>query len=73
MSDKDLEPKFADLAEGILPSPQIAKVMELCWKSKASRRRRDREDGIPAGRLTATVGPSPLYPSPAPRTAFSQE
>ena len=32
MSNADLERKFADLAEGILPGPQIAKVMELCWK-----------------------------------------
>jgi 2-methylcitrate dehydratase PrpD len=32
MSDADLERKFADLAEGILPRQQAAKVMELCWK-----------------------------------------
>jgi 2-methylcitrate dehydratase PrpD len=32
MSDADLERKFADLAEGILPQQQVAKVMELCWK-----------------------------------------
>ncbi|KZD23574.1 MmgE/PrpD family protein [Tardiphaga robiniae] len=32
MSDVDLERKFADLAEGILPREQAAKVMELCWK-----------------------------------------
>ena len=32
MSDSDLERKFTDLAEGILPSPQTAKVMEMCWK-----------------------------------------
>ena len=30
MSDKDLERKFSDLAEGILPREQTAKVMELC-------------------------------------------
>jgi 2-methylcitrate dehydratase PrpD len=32
MSDSDLERKFTDLAEGILPPQQTAKVMELCWK-----------------------------------------
>jgi 2-methylcitrate dehydratase PrpD len=32
MSDADLERKFTDLAEAILPRPQTAKVMELCWK-----------------------------------------
>jgi 2-methylcitrate dehydratase PrpD len=32
MSDADLERKFTDLADGILPPPQTAKVMELCWK-----------------------------------------
>lgn len=32
MSDSDLERKFADLAEGILPPRQTAKLMELCWK-----------------------------------------
>jgi hypothetical protein len=32
MSDSDLERKFTDLAEGILPPPQTAKVMEMCWK-----------------------------------------
>lgn len=32
MSDADLERKFTDLAEGILPKEQTAKVMELCWK-----------------------------------------
>ncbi len=32
MSDADLERKFADLAEGILPKEQTAKVMDLCWK-----------------------------------------
>jgi 2-methylcitrate dehydratase PrpD len=32
MSDADLERKFTDLAEGILPPQQTAKVMELCWK-----------------------------------------
>jgi 2-methylcitrate dehydratase PrpD len=32
MSDSDLERKFTDLAEGILPPPQTTKVMEMCWK-----------------------------------------
>jgi 2-methylcitrate dehydratase PrpD len=32
MSDADLERKFTDLADGILPPSQTAKVMELCWK-----------------------------------------
>ncbi|MEH2477219.1 2-methylcitrate dehydratase PrpD [Nitrobacteraceae bacterium AZCC 2146] len=32
MSDADLERKFVDLAEGVLPRQQTAKVMDLCWK-----------------------------------------
>ena len=32
MSDQDLERKFSDLAEGILPSKQTHRVMELCWR-----------------------------------------
>jgi hypothetical protein len=32
MGDADIERKFADLAEGILPRAQTAKLMELCWK-----------------------------------------
>jgi 2-methylcitrate dehydratase PrpD len=31
MSDADLERKFTDLAEGILPEAQIRRVMSLCW------------------------------------------
>jgi len=31
MSDKALEAKFADLAEGILPAPAIRQAMDLCW------------------------------------------
>ncbi len=31
MSNADLDRKFIDLAEGILPGEQTAKVMELCW------------------------------------------
>ena len=32
MSNADLERKFTDLAEGVLPAQQTAKVMEICWK-----------------------------------------
>jgi 2-methylcitrate dehydratase PrpD len=31
MSDRALEVKFADLADGILPAPVIRSAMELCW------------------------------------------
>jgi len=31
MSDKALEAKFADLAEGVIPAAQARKVMDLCW------------------------------------------
>jgi 2-methylcitrate dehydratase PrpD len=31
MSDSALEAKFADLADGILPKAQIARLMEACW------------------------------------------
>ncbi len=31
MTDKALEGKFADLAEGILPAAQTRKLMDLCW------------------------------------------
>jgi 2-methylcitrate dehydratase PrpD len=31
MSDKALEVKFADLAEGILPPAQTRRLMDLCW------------------------------------------
>ena len=31
MSDKALEAKFADLTEGILPSAQSRKLVDLCW------------------------------------------
>jgi 2-methylcitrate dehydratase PrpD len=31
MSDADLERKFTDLADGILPDAQIRRVMSLCW------------------------------------------
>ena len=32
MSDADLEAKFADLAEGVLPDAQVRRLMDLCWK-----------------------------------------
>ena len=31
MTDQQLEAKFADLAEGILPQSEIRRVMEACW------------------------------------------
>ena len=31
MSDRDLERKFADLANGILTAEKTRKVIELCW------------------------------------------
>jgi 2-methylcitrate dehydratase PrpD len=31
MTDQQLEVKFADLAEGILPAARIRQVMDLCW------------------------------------------
>jgi len=35
MSDKQLEAKFADLVEGILPAPAIRGVMDACWNVEA--------------------------------------
>ena len=32
MSDRALETKFADLAEGILPHAQARRLIEACWK-----------------------------------------
>jgi len=32
MSDADLEAKFAGLVDGVLPSAQARKLMDLCWK-----------------------------------------
>src|SRR5262245_29086881 len=32
MSDADLEAKFAGLADGVLPSAQARKLIDLCWK-----------------------------------------
>ena len=31
MTDPQLETKFADLAEGIIPTPAIRRVMDACW------------------------------------------
>jgi 2-methylcitrate dehydratase PrpD len=31
MTDSALEAKFSDLAEGILPGPQIRRLMDACW------------------------------------------
>jgi len=31
LSDAALEAKFSDLAEGILPRAQTARLMQLCW------------------------------------------
>jgi 2-methylcitrate dehydratase PrpD len=31
MTDKQLEAKFADLADGIIPTPMIRQVMDACW------------------------------------------
>lgn len=35
MTDAQLEAKFADLAEGILPGPMIRRVMDACWTIEA--------------------------------------
>jgi 2-methylcitrate dehydratase PrpD len=32
MTDKALEVKFTDLADGILPAATIRQAMDLCWK-----------------------------------------
>jgi hypothetical protein len=31
MTDKQLEDKFADLAEGVIPASAIRRVMDACW------------------------------------------
>ena len=31
MTDADLEAKFADLADGVLPKSQARRLMDLCW------------------------------------------
>ena len=32
MSDTDLEAKFMGLADGVLPTAQARRLMDLCWK-----------------------------------------
>ena len=31
MTDKQLETKFSDLAEGIIPAATIRRIMDACW------------------------------------------
>ena len=31
MTDQQLEVKFTDLADGIIPAPMIRRVMDACW------------------------------------------
>ena len=31
MTDRQLEAKFVDLADGIIPTPMIRRVMDACW------------------------------------------
>ena len=31
MTDQQLETKFADLADGIIPAATIRRVMDACW------------------------------------------
>jgi hypothetical protein len=31
MTDQQLETKFSDLADGIIPAPAIRRVMDACW------------------------------------------
>jgi len=31
MTDKQLETKFSDLAEGVIPAATIRRVMDACW------------------------------------------
>ena len=31
MTDKQLETKFSDLADGIIPAATIRRVMDACW------------------------------------------
>jgi len=31
MTDQQLEAKFTDLADGIIPAPMIRRVMDACW------------------------------------------
>ena len=41
MTDADLERKFLDLADGVLPSAQARRVMELCWKVESLKKAAD--------------------------------
>jgi 2-methylcitrate dehydratase PrpD len=53
MTDKALEAKFADLAEGILPPAQARKLMDLCWSVEKLPAAADLAR---AGALTALTG-----------------
>jgi 2-methylcitrate dehydratase PrpD len=46
MSDAQLEAKFADLAQGILPADRARRLMDLCWKV----------DTLPAASVIAVAG-----------------
>ncbi len=59
MTDKQLETKFSDLADGIIPAATIRRVMDACWNVESSAERgRDRKDvgvilnGVASRRLT---------------------
>jgi 2-methylcitrate dehydratase PrpD len=49
MSDAQLEAKFADLAEGILPPAQVRRLMDACWQV---------EQAPAAGRIAAAAVPA---------------
>src|SRR6266568_729973 len=53
MSNKALEAKFADLAEGILPPAQTRRLMDLCWNVEKLP---TAADIARAGALTAITG-----------------
>ncbi len=45
MTDKQLEGKFGDLADGVIPASAIRPVMDACWNVESLiKRRRDREN-----------------------------
>jgi 2-methylcitrate dehydratase PrpD len=46
MTDRQLEAKFLDLADGILPAARARKLMELCWQV----------EGLPAAAAIAKAG-----------------
>ncbi len=61
MSDKDLERKFTDLAEGILPTQQTARIIETCWKIEALPTPARSRGWAPArGREARVSSPLPL-------------